>query len=621
MITSMFLCAHRHGNLITRELAVGLCPFLSLVVRFGRSAAQILQNGPRQLGQLGCAPCSPSGGPFWPLSSPNPSKRTSPPLPLGGGGVGAGVGWGGMITSMFLCAHRHGNLITRELAVGLCPFLSLVVRFGRSAAQILQNGPRQLGQLGCAPCSPSGGPFWPLSSPNPSKRTSPALPLGGGGVGGGVGWGRWDDNVHVPVRTQARQPHQTRAGGGSLSLSLPGGPFWALSSPNPPKRTSPAWSAWLCSLLFLWWSVSAAQQPESFKTDLASLVSLAVLSLWCSVLAAQQPKSSKTDLAMLFCLAVLLALPLVVRFGRSAAQIRQNGPPLLFQPHRSLSLSLPGAPFCPLSGLNPPKRTSPAWSAWLCSLLSLWWSVLAAQQPKSSKTDLASLVCLAGLLALPPVVRFGRPNTPKRTSPALPTSSVTVPFSPWCSVLSAERPKSSKTDHQGESKEHSQADQHGEVRFGAFDPLSGQNGAPGRERKETHRQLSCDEVAVPVCVQEHGRYNPWKSWGGPILRIWAAKRPKRTTRQSKERRRADQEWQLGRSVLEDLGHSADKTEYQREKGAQKHSHRRKEDTKQKNSWASPLLRISAALLPRRATRNSKEHRQANQDWESWGGPF
>ena len=80
----------------------------------------------------------------------------------------------------------------------------------------------------------------------------------------------WDDNVHVPVRTQARQPHHTRAGGGSLSLSLPGGPFWPLSSPNPPKRTSPAWSGWLCSLLSLWWSVLAAQQPESFKTDLPS---------------------------------------------------------------------------------------------------------------------------------------------------------------------------------------------------------------------------------------------------------------------------------------------------------------------------------------------------------------
>ena len=147
---------------------------------------------------------------------------------------------------------------------GLLGWLPLVVRFGRSAAQILQNGPCQLGLLGCAPCSPSGGPFW------------------------------------------------------------------LLSSPNPPKRTSPAWSAWLCSLLSLWWSV----------------------------LAAQRPKSSKTDLAMLVCLAVLLALPLVVPFGRSAAQILQNGP-------RQLGLlgcapcSPSGGPFWPLSSPNPPKRTSP----------------------------------------------------------------------------------------------------------------------------------------------------------------------------------------------------------------------------------------------------------------------
>ena len=28
-----------------------------------------------------------------------------------GGGGGGGVGWGGMITFMFLCTHRHSNLI------------------------------------------------------------------------------------------------------------------------------------------------------------------------------------------------------------------------------------------------------------------------------------------------------------------------------------------------------------------------------------------------------------------------------------------------------------------------------------------------------------------------------
>ena len=188
----------------------------------------------------------------------------------------------------------------------------------------------------------------------------------------------WDDNVHVPARTLARQPHHTRAGGGSLSLSLPGGPFWPLRSPNPPKRTSPAWSAWLSPLLSLWWSVSAAQQPNSFKTDLASLL------CWAG--------------------AVLLALALVVRFGRSAAQIFQNG-------LRQLGLlgcppcSPSGDPFRPLSSPTPSKRTSPACYAGLglCSFgrsaarilqngptqLS-WWSVLAAQQPESFKTDLPS---------------------------------------------------------------------------------------------------------------------------------------------------------------------------------------------------------------------------------------
>ena len=230
------------------------------------------------------------------------------------------------------------------------------------------------------------------------------------------------DRISQKATATSRQPGKERADTGTTSVSSEagervegvcpclslvlsaerspsGGPFWPLSSPNPPKRTSPAWSAWLCSLLSLWWSVLAAQQPKSSKTDLASLVSLAVL----------------------------LALPLVVRCGRSAAQILQNGPRhlgrwsvLAAQKPKSvktdfpcssnligLCLSLPGAPFCPLSGPNPPKRTSPASSAWLCSLLSLW-SVLAAQQPKSSKTDLASLVSLAVLLALPLVVRFGR---------------------------------------------------------------------------------------------------------------------------------------------------------------------------------------------------------------------
>ena len=195
--------------------------------------------------------------------------------------------------------------------------LPLVVRFGRSATQILQNGPRQLGQLGCAPCSPSGGPF--------SRSAAQILQSG---------------------------PRQLGLLG-CAPCSPSGGPFWPLSSPNAPKRTLPAASAWLCSLLSLWWSVLAAQQPKSSKMDLASLVSLAVL----------------------------LALPLAVRFGRSAAQILQNGPRHL----------------CRWSVLAAPsKRTSPALPTSSVSvLLSAWCSVLSAERPKSSKTDIASFVCLA----------------------------------------------------------------------------------------------------------------------------------------------------------------------------------------------------------------------------------
>ena len=212
-----------------------------LVVRFGRSAAQIFQNGLRQLGLLGCPPCSPSAGPFRPLSSPNPSKRTSP----------ACYAW-------------------------LCSLLPLVVRFCRTAAQILQDGPRQLGEVGCAPCS---GMFWPLSSPNPPNRTSPACDA-------------WRCSLLPLVVRFCRSAAQILQNGprqlGEVGCAPCSGLFWPLSSPNPPKRTSPASSAWLCSLLSLWWSVLAAQQRQSFKTDLATFL----------------------------CFAVLLALPLVVRFGR-----------------------------------------------------------------------------------------------------------------------------------------------------------------------------------------------------------------------------------------------------------------------------------------------------------------
>ena len=223
---------------------------LLALVSFGRSAAQILQNGPRQLGLLGCAPCSPSGGPFWPRSSPNPPKRTSP----------ASSGWRCSLLSLWwsvLTAQQPESFKTDRATLlcwavllalllvvrfgrsaaqirqngprllGLLGWPPLLVRVGRSAARILQNGPRHIAMLGCAPCSPSGGPFWPLSSPNPSKRTSPGWPP-----------------LLVRFGRSAAQIFQNgpRQLGllGCAPCSPSGGPFWPLSSPNPPKRTSPA---------------------------------------------------------------------------------------------------------------------------------------------------------------------------------------------------------------------------------------------------------------------------------------------------------------------------------------------------------------------------------------------
>ena len=309
------------------------------------------QNGPRQLGLLGCAPCSPSRGPFWPLSSPNPPKRT-PCSPSGG------PFWP-------LSSPNPPKRTSPARSAWLAPWWS---RFGRSAAQILPK--RTLPAWSAWLCSvlSLGGPF----CPNPPKRTSPC-------------WSAW-----------------------LSSLLSSGGPFWPLSSPNPPKRASLAWSAGLCSLLFVWWSVLAAQQPKSVNTDPPSTLTSPHRSLslslagapFCPLSGPNPPKRTSPAWSAWVC---SFLSPLVVRFGKSSKTDLASLVSLARAP-----CSPSDGPFWPLSSPNTPKRTSPAWSAWLCSLLSLWWSVLAAQQPKSSKTDLAMLVCLAVLLALPLVVRFGR---------------------------------------------------------------------------------------------------------------------------------------------------------------------------------------------------------------------
>ena len=107
----------------------------------------------------------------------------------------------------------------------------------------------------------------------------------------------------------------------------------------------------------------------------------------------------------------------------------------------------------------------------------------------------------------------------------------------------------------------------GEVRFEGFGRLRGQNGPPDRARSAGEQTKS-------------------GSWGSPFL--------------------------------EDLGRSADKKNGVPERERSTEAQPQEEDTKTKEQPGKPALRrISAALLPRRATRNSKEHRQANQDWESW----
>ena len=127
-----------------------------------------------------------------------------------------------------------------------------------------------------------------------------------------------------------------------------------LSSPNPSKRTWPASSAGLCSLLSLWWSVLAAQKPKCSKTDLASLVR------GCA------PCS-----------------PSGVGFGRLAAQILRSG-----------LLALPLVSVLTLSSPNLPSQLGCA----PCSPSGgPFWPLSSPNSPKFSKTDLASLVCLTVL--------------------------------------------------------------------------------------------------------------------------------------------------------------------------------------------------------------------------------
>ena len=293
---------------------------------------------------------------------------------------------------------------------------------------------------------------------------------------------------------------------------------------------------WFCAPFSARWSVLPAQLPKSIKTDLPSSSALHLLrcapcSFWLSVLAAQRPKSFKTDLPSSPSPGLLGGAPCCFWWPalvREPPKFFKAGLPscsfVLCPPFSCdcafVLLSLSDTPLCPLSGPHPPKRsarlpsllcrvvrfgllaaqilqngplqlfhgqkrpcscthTGTATSSheswrWVSFPFSPWCSILSAERIKCSKADLAILVCLAVLLALPPVA------FPLVLAAQQPKSSKTLSL--WWSVLAAQQPKSSaeraKTDHQ----KPSQADQVGEVRFGGFGLLSGQNRPPEGKR-------------------------------------------------------------------------------------------------------------------------------------------
>ena len=257
--------------------------------------------------------------------------------------------------------------------------------------------------------------------------------------------------VNAYVKTENVQRGVQKAHSHSpLFCSLSGVSFWPLSGPNPSKRILPPVLLLICLPVFLallWWSVLAAQQPKSIKTDLPSSSALDLLScapccLWRSALGAQRPKSFKTDLTSSSTLGLLGCAPCSFWW-----------PVLATEPPESFKA---GFPSCSLGFCAP-------FSVGFCAPFSLWCSVLASERPKSFKTSSSScyycfsasfhsLVLRFGLWAANPAEQVGR------------------------SVLKDLGRSAAKTDHQKE------------------------------KGTETHRQLLYDEVAVPVCVQEHERY-------------------------------------------------------------------------------------------------------------------
>ena len=106
-----------------------------------------------------------------------------------------------MITFMFLCTHRHSNLII---------FLPIEQRQAQLFHDQLPVGWGELIRFMflCLHTHSNLIIFLAVEHLH-ALLFHDQLPLGGWGWGGWGGWGGvgWDDNVHVPMHTQAQQPH------------------------------------------------------------------------------------------------------------------------------------------------------------------------------------------------------------------------------------------------------------------------------------------------------------------------------------------------------------------------------------------------------------------------------
>ena len=469
------------------------------------------------------------------------------------------------------------------------------VRFGGFGLLSGQNGPPGREQ-GAQPSRPSWrGPFWRIWAAKWTKRSTRERkgqrPMRLEEQGGPC-WRIWA--AERPKRTTRRRARSTAQ---QTKLARSGearfGGFGLLSGQNGPPEgeqgAQPSRPTWRGPF----WRIWAKRTSTAKQTKLARSV-LEDLGCWAAKTDHQREPAKQTLLArsVLEDLGCWSAKTDHQRESKEHSQADQHG-----------EVRFGG--FGLLSGQNGPPEGEQGAQPSRPSWRGPFWSIWAAERPKWTIRGRAR-----SLAKLTKLARF-----------------VLEDLGCWAA----------KTDHQGESKEHTQADQAGEVRFGGFGPLSGQNGAPGRERDRDRWGWKSREVRVDGFGLLSGQNGPpdeeqgaqpsrpsWRDLARPVLEdlgCWAAKRTTRgrarssakqtnmarsvlgdlgkTDHQGRARSTAKQT-KLARSVLEDLGCWAAKTDHQREPANQTLLAR------------SVLEDLGCWAAKTDHQRESKEHSQADQ---------